>query len=220
MRKPNGNGVEWAECSLIIGTSCWVQVFSLILDSSVGLSGGIKSAGDLVPKTLVRILHSAEEDNLSPYDLNTACLCQSIEINNNKLVYCQSQVWKPNGNGVEWTECSLIIGMSCWVQVFSLIFDGSVELSAGIQFAGDSVPKTLVQILHSAEEGKLSPFDLKITCLCQSIEINNKHVYGYIYTHIYIVIAIFCSWKCVDYMDLYNFKANIPLSTMNYAGLL
>ena len=35
----------------------------------------------------VRILHSAEEDNLSPFDSNIACLCQSIEINNNKHVY-------------------------------------------------------------------------------------------------------------------------------------
>ena len=32
----------------------------------------------------VRILPSAEEDNLSPFDSNIACLCQSIEINNNK----------------------------------------------------------------------------------------------------------------------------------------
>ena len=32
----------------------------------------------------VRILLSAEEDNLSPFDSNIACLCQSIEINNNK----------------------------------------------------------------------------------------------------------------------------------------
>ena len=40
--------VKWAECSLIIGTGCRVQVFSLILDSSVGLSAGIQSAGDLV----------------------------------------------------------------------------------------------------------------------------------------------------------------------------
>ena len=44
----NGNGVEWAECSLIIGTGCRVQVFCLILDSSVGLSASIQSAGDLV----------------------------------------------------------------------------------------------------------------------------------------------------------------------------
>ena len=35
----------------------------------------------------VRILPSAEEDNLSPLDSNMACLCQSIEINNNKYVY-------------------------------------------------------------------------------------------------------------------------------------
>ena len=34
----------------------------------------------------VRILHSAEEDNLYPFDTKTACLCQSIEINNNKYV--------------------------------------------------------------------------------------------------------------------------------------
>ena len=32
----------------------------------------------------VQILHSAEEHNLSPFDLNIACMCQSIEINNNK----------------------------------------------------------------------------------------------------------------------------------------
>ena len=43
------------ECSLIIGTDCRVQVFSLILDSSVGLSAGIQSAGDSVPKTESRI---------------------------------------------------------------------------------------------------------------------------------------------------------------------
>ena len=31
-----------------------------------------------------RILHSAEEDELSPFDSNIVCLCQSTEINNNK----------------------------------------------------------------------------------------------------------------------------------------
>ena len=46
VRKPNGSEVKWAECSLIIGTGCWVQVFSLILDSSFGLWVGIQSAGD------------------------------------------------------------------------------------------------------------------------------------------------------------------------------
>ena len=35
-----------AECSLIIRTGCWVQIFSLILDSSVGLWVGIQSAGE------------------------------------------------------------------------------------------------------------------------------------------------------------------------------
>ena len=40
----------------------------------------------------VRILLSAEEDNLSLFDSNIACLCQSIEINNNKYVYCIGHV--------------------------------------------------------------------------------------------------------------------------------
>ena len=76
--------------------------FSLILDSSVGLSVGIQSSGDLVSKNLVQILHSAVEDKLCPFDLKITCLCQSIKINNDKHVYRQSQVRKPNGNGVEW----------------------------------------------------------------------------------------------------------------------
>ena len=83
----------------------------------------------------VRILPSAEEDNLSPFDSNIACLCQSIEINNNKHVYRQSQVRKPTGSEVEWAECLLIIGTGC--RVFSLILDSSVGLSAGIQSAGE-----------------------------------------------------------------------------------
>ena len=46
VRKPTGSEVEWAECLLIIGTGRRVQVLSLILDSSVGLSAGIQFAGD------------------------------------------------------------------------------------------------------------------------------------------------------------------------------
>ena len=93
------------------------QVFAW--SSIVGLSAGIQSAGDSVPKTLVQILHSAEEDTLSPFELKITCLCQSMKINNNKHVYCQSQVRKPNGSGVEWAECLLIIGTGCRVQVFA-----------------------------------------------------------------------------------------------------
>ena len=60
-------------------------IYSVILDSSVGLSAGIQSAEDSVTETLVRILHSADGDNLSPLDSKIAYLCQSIEINN-KLI--------------------------------------------------------------------------------------------------------------------------------------
>ena len=52
-------------------------------------------------------------------------------------------------------------------------------LWVGIWFAGDLVSQTSqLWILHSAEEDNLSPFDSKITCLCQSIKIsNNIHMY-------------------------------------------
>ena len=102
----------------------------------------------------VQILHSAEEDNLSPLDSNIACPCQSIEINNNKHVYCQRQVRMPNGSGVEWAECSLIIGMGCRVQVFSLILDSSVSSSAGIQSAGNLVSETLMGLNPAFSRGR------------------------------------------------------------------
>ena len=137
MRKPIGNEVKWAECSLIIGMGCWVQFFSLILDSSGGLWVGIQSAGELV------FLRWAEDDNLFPFDSKIYCLCQSIEINNNKHVYRQSQVLRKSiGSEVNWAKCSLIIGTGCWVQVFSLILDSSVWLWVGIQSAGELVSET------------------------------------------------------------------------------
>ena len=64
-----------------------------------------------------------------------------------------------------------------WIEVFSLISDSSVGLSAGIQSTGDSVPETLwVRILHSAEENNLSPFEIN----------NNKYVYMYVYKYVYM----------------------------------
>ena len=126
---------------LIIGTSCWVQVF--LAWSSIAQSV-CQRAFSLLPIWClgpgVQILYSAEEHNLSPFDLNIACLSQSFEINNNKYVYRQSQVQKSTDSGAKWAECSLIIGTSCRVQVFfSLILDSSVGLSASIQSAGDLV---------------------------------------------------------------------------------
>ena len=51
----------------------------------------------------VGILLSAEEDNLSPLDSNIACLCQSIEINNNNMynarARCQSQTYAGTSAG-------------------------------------------------------------------------------------------------------------------------
>ena len=80
--------------------------------------------------------------------------CQSIEINKNKHVYHQSQVRMPNGCGVEWAECSLIIGTGCRVQVFKLILDSSVGLSAGIQSSGDLVSETLMGSNPAFRRGK------------------------------------------------------------------
>ena len=52
MRKQTDNGVELAECFLILDMGCQIQVFNLILDSSVSLSAGVQSAEDLVSETM------------------------------------------------------------------------------------------------------------------------------------------------------------------------
>ena len=120
VRKSTDSGVQWAECSLIIGTGCRVQVFSLILDSSVGLLASIQSADDLASGAPgSNPAFSRGTQLVSFLDLNIACLCQSIEINNNKYVYRQSQVRKSTDSGVKWAECSLIIGTGCRVQVLA-----------------------------------------------------------------------------------------------------
>ena len=63
--------------------------FSMILNSSVGLWVGIQSAGELVSQTSqLQILHSSEEDNLSPFDSKIVCLCQSTsELTTNMCMY-------------------------------------------------------------------------------------------------------------------------------------
>ena len=64
--KPINSEVKWIDCSLIIIMGCWVHIFYLILDSSVGLWMGIPSAGDSVSQTSqLRILHSSEEKYVS-----------------------------------------------------------------------------------------------------------------------------------------------------------
>ena len=76
----------WAECSLIIATGCR----SFFAGSSIAQSV-CQRAFSLLSIWCLRpwvwILHSAEQDNLSPFDSNIACLCQIIEINNNKHIY-------------------------------------------------------------------------------------------------------------------------------------
>ena len=139
VRKSTDSGAKWAECSLIIGMGCRVQVFSLIVDSSVGLSASIQSAGELVSRAPGSNPAFSRGTQLVSFDFNIACLCQSIEINNNKHVYRQSQVRKSTDSGAKWAECSLIIGTGCRVQVFSLILDSSVGLSESIQSAGELV---------------------------------------------------------------------------------
>ena len=94
---------------------------------------------------------SAEEDNLSPFDLNIACLCQSIEINNNKHVYRQSQVRKPTGNEVEWAAC-LLIGTGCRVQVLAWSSTAQSVCQQAFSLLANRCLRPWVRILHSAEE--------------------------------------------------------------------
>ena len=73
--------------------ACWslgrAVEFKFLAWSSIAQSVCQQAFSLLVNRYLrpwVRILPSAEEDNLSPLDSNIACLCQSIEINNNKHI--------------------------------------------------------------------------------------------------------------------------------------
>ena len=73
------------------------------------------------------------------------------------------------------------------------------------------VSETLwVRILHSAEEDNLSPFDSKIACLCQSIEINNKYVCMYVCACVYVCMFV-CLFVCIHvclYVYMSPFDSN------------
>ena len=165
---------------------------------------GIQSAGDSVPETLVRILHWAEEGNFR-FE-NHLPVPEHRNLQQQTCISPEPGA-KANWQWVEWAECSLNIGRGYWVQVFSLILDSPVGVSVGIQSAGDSVPETLVRILHSAEEDKLSPFDSKIACLCQSIEILSKSM-----TTRYKLRVKF-RWTY-----LFPFLSNLKIASMQWAN--
>ena len=84
MRKPTGSCVKRAECSLTIGTVYRVQVFSLMLASSVGLWVGIQSAKEWVLQTPG--FESWSHQRRGAFNSEIVYLCQSININNNKYV--------------------------------------------------------------------------------------------------------------------------------------
>ena len=217
VRKPIGNKVEWAECLLIIGTGCRVQVFAW---SSIAQSVCLQAFSLLVNRYLrswVRILPSAEEDNLSPFDSNIACLCQSIEINNNKYVYRQSQVRKPIGNKVEWAECLLIIGTGCRVQVFAWSSIAQSVCQQAFSLLVNRYLRSWVRILPSAEEDNLSPFDSNIACLCQSIEINNNK-YVCMYVCMYVLAQCSPLWLDISFM-LHSSTSVLGISYSEYSDV-
>ena len=193
----------------------WVQVFSLILDSSFGSQWAFilleirfqslcfescirqrKSACLYFYSKIVRLCLSIEINNNHVFMLCCVVLrcvalryvmlcsrflpssliaqwafslCLSIQINN-KHVNRQSQVRKATGSGVEWAECSLIIGTRNWVPVFSLILESSVDFLAGIQSAGDSVPETL------GRRKRICFLSIRKSLACVIDIYDNKHV--------------------------------------------
>ena len=97
----------------------------------------------------VQMLHLTEENNLSPFDSKTVCLCWRIEINNNKHVYRQSQVRKPTVSGVEWALCSLFTGTGYWWR-----FD-SRDLLSNPAFSRGRQPVSLWLKLHEVPKKSL-----------------------------------------------------------------
>ena len=119
-------------------------------------------------------------NNWSPFDSISLLCCQFITINTNKLVYRQSQGWSHISSGVEWAECSLIIGTGYWVHRFSCLAWSSIARSV--------CQRTFILleirfqtpwewILHSTEEDNWSPFDSISLPYSQFIKINTeKHM--------------------------------------------
>ena len=104
------------------------------------------------------------------YKLTTTCTCISPEPGAKA-----NRLWGPSGPNDRWSQGRAVefkflvwSSMAHWVcqRAFSLLAIWCL--------------RPWVRILHSPEEYKLSPLDSKIACLCQSIEINNKHIYIYI----------------------------------------
>ena len=117
-------------------------------------------------------------------------------MNKKKRVYCQSQVRNPTGSGVEWAGCSLIIGTGCRVQVFSLILDSSVGLSAGIQSAGDSVPKTESRI-QQRKTTCLLPILILLAC-ATALKLTTIYMYACMHACMYLCICI-CVYACMHF---------------------
>ena len=147
----------------------------LILDSFVGLSAGIQSAGDSVPETLGS--NPAFNRGRQPFDSISLPCCQFININN-KHVYRQSQGLNHIGNGAEWAECLLTIRMGYRVQVFAWSSIAQLVCRWAFGLLEIRFQRPWVRILHSAEEDNLSPsVSISLPC-CQCIKINaNKYVH-------------------------------------------
>ena len=82
----------------MLATSTSPISFSLILDISVSLPAGIQSAGNLVSETLGSNPAFTRGRQRVSFRFNIACLCQSIEINNNTHKYIAS-----------WDTCVLVV---------------------------------------------------------------------------------------------------------------
>ena len=169
----------------------------------------------------MRCTASAEGDNLSPFDSNNVCLCQSIEINNNKHIArarCESQLavgssglnarW-PYGRADEFTYLA-------WSSIAQSVCQRAFRLLAIWCL------RPWVRILHSAEEDNMSPFDSNTFRLCQNIDINNDK---YNKTKLNKTICIFMGCTTSAQMAPYGHKDPyywlgarlMPVLSLNYS---
>ena len=108
------------------------------------------------------------------------------------------------------TECSLIIGTGYWVYVFSLILGSSVGLWVGIQVWW-RIGVSDFQGPNPAEEDHFSPFDSKIACLCQSINIkHNKHACMYTTGYWVQVFSLFLGSSVSLSVGIQSFGDSVP----------
>ena len=109
-------------------------------------------------------------------------------------MYVRTRLSPEPGAKANWQWSRAIIGTGCRVQVLCLISIAQSVCQRAFSLMAIWCLRPWAQILHSAEKDNLSPLDLNIACLCQSIEIDNTHVCLYVCMYVCMYVYHVCTY--------------------------